>query len=117
LIHERHLRYVAVTGRATDAFVHVYAVIEIDVVGQIVDARPLYGFARACALADRFKIGAVGPNLRVTVHADLSRGDSRRGGSFNRSVTIAAINSVIACVMLVAELKGLLALYESACIP
>jgi len=51
LPHERHAINLAVAGRAADALVHVNAVVEVDEVRQIVDARPLNRFAAAEALA------------------------------------------------------------------
>ena len=73
LIHERHLADVAMTRRAADAFVDVNTVIEIDVIGHVVNSSPLNRLARSRALSDRLKVGAVGPNLRVAVHAGLRR--------------------------------------------
>lgn len=45
LINDRHLRHVAVTGRAAYALLDVNAVIEIDVIRQIVNPHPLYWFS------------------------------------------------------------------------
>ena len=99
-----------VTGGTPDTFVDVNAVIEIDEVGQVMHAGPLYGLARAVALTNRLQVRAVGKQHRMTIQASLGRrhtGESRR---FDRSVAVAAINPVIARVVLVAELHGLLAL-------
>src|SRR2546422_2205360 len=68
LISDRHLVHPAMTRRAADAFVHVNAVIEIDVVGEIVDTPPLNWFTRAKAGADRFEVRTVGPDLFVAIH-------------------------------------------------
>src|SRR5690242_13583362 len=97
------------TGRAADAFVDMNAVVEIDIVGQVVDPRPFNRFARACALSDRLQVRAVRPNLRVAIHAGLRRWDSSRRGSLNRCMTVAAVNAVVSSVVLVAELHWLLA--------
>jgi hypothetical protein len=40
-IHQRHLVYSSMTRRAAYALVEMNAVIEIDVIGKIVDSRPL----------------------------------------------------------------------------
>jgi len=95
----------------------VNAVIEIDVVGKVVDSRPLNRLACARALSDRLQVRTVRPYLRVAVHAGLRRRNSRRSGSLNRSMTIAAINAVVSGMVLMAELHGLLALRECSCVP
>ncbi len=109
LISQRHQIDSPVTSRTPDAFVHVNAVIEISKVGKVVHPRPLDRLARAPALSDRFEIRAVRPDLRMAIHACLGRRNPGEGELLDRRVTIAAINSVIADVMLMAELNGLLA--------
>src|SRR5437660_11124462 len=91
LIHHRHLRDVAVTGRAADAFVDMNAVIEIDVIRQIVDSHPFDWLSGARALADRLQVWAVRLNLRVTVHAGLRRRDCVSRSSLDECVARATI--------------------------
>src|SRR5690606_40355803 len=77
----RHLVDPAVAARATDAVVHVNAVIEVDVVGQVVDAVPLHRDAGLPALEDGGQLRRVRPDLRVARHAGLGgwhRGRARR---------------------------------------
>jgi len=113
LICKRHQINSPVTSRATDSFVHVNAVIEINEVGQIVDARPLDRLSSAPALTNRLEVRAIGPDLRVTVHAGLRRRNARVGELLDRCMTITAIDSVIADVMLVAKLNRLLSRKKS----
>ena len=108
LVDHRHLIDAAVTRRTTNAFVHVNAVVEIDVVGKIVNPSPFERLAGAEAGAHRLEIGAIRPDLFVTVHADRSRGNTRRRGCLNRCVAITAINAIIADVVFMAELNRLL---------
>jgi hypothetical protein len=108
LIRERHQINSSVTRRAADSFVHVNAVIEINEVGQIVNPRPLDRLASAPAFTNRLEVRAIGPDLRVTVHASFRRRNARVSELLDRRVTVAAIDSVIADVMFVAELNGLL---------
>src|SRR5205085_8443643 len=61
---ERHLVHLAVTGRATDAFVQMDAVVEVNVVRQIVNADPLERPAGLPTVADWLKDWRVFPNLR-----------------------------------------------------
>jgi len=116
LIRERHLVHAAVTRRAAHTFVDVDAVVEIGEVRKIVHASPSNRFARAPALADRFQIRTVSPDLCVTTHTGPSRGDSRKSALLNRSVAIAAIDAVVADMMFVAELNRLLARKKSLCV-
>jgi len=109
LISERHQINSPVTRRATDALVDVNAVIEINEVGQIVHPRPFDRLTRAPALANGLEIRTVGPNLRVAIHASLCRRNASISELFDGRVTVTAIYSVIAHVMLVTELNGLLA--------
>jgi hypothetical protein len=108
LINHRHLIDATMTGRAADALVHMNAVIEIDVVGQIVHPRPLERRAVLETGAHRLEIRAVRPDLFVTVHAHSRRGNARRSGRLNGSVTIPAIDAIVADMMFMAELNRLL---------
>ena len=81
--------------------------IEINVIGKIVNARPFDRDAGFPAFADGFEIGRRSKKLRVAVHARFRRGHSGARGAFNGSMTITAINTIIADVMLMAELNGL----------
>lgn len=112
LISQRHQINSPVTGRAPHALVHVNAVIEINEVGQVVNARPFDRFAASPTLAYGFQVRAVRPNLRVAIHTGLGRRDPRKRELLNGRVTVAAIDPLIAGVMLVAELNGLFAREE-----
>ena len=59
------------TGRTADAFIHVDAVIEIDIIRQVVNANPFEWLTSAKAGADRFEIRTVGPYLLVAIHAGV----------------------------------------------
>src|SRR5262245_7541633 len=113
LISQRHQIDSPMTGRTSHAFVYVNAVIEIDEVGQVINTLPLDGFACAPALANRLKIRAVGPDLRMAVHTRLGWRDSSKREFLDGSMAVAAIDPVIADMMLVTELDRLLAREES----
>ena len=112
LISQRHQIDSPMTGRTSHAFVHVNAVIEIDEVGQVINTLPLDRLACAPALANRFEIRTVSPDLRMAVHTSLGRWDSSKRELLDGSMAVAAIDSVIADVMLVTELDRLLAREE-----
>ena len=90
------------------------AVVEIDEIGEIVDACPVNRLIVFKTFTHQPEILAVGEELRVAVHACLDRRNSSKGGILDRRVTIAAIDAIVACVMLVAELQRLLAWDKSA---
>jgi predicted nucleotidyltransferase len=96
-----------VTRGATDPFIDVNTVLEVNEIRQIVHPRPLDRPARAKAVAHRFQNRAFGPNLRVAIHADFRARDSRKSLGLDRSVAVAAIDPIIADVMLMAELNRL----------
>ena len=105
---ERHLIDAAVTGGAANAFVDVDAMIEVNESRQIVHARPLNRSARAETLSYRLQRGAVGPDLRVAVHADLGGRNTGEGAIFDGCVAISAINAVVPDVVFVTERDWLL---------
>src|SRR5208337_3420654 len=107
LVHQRHLVHRAVTGVAAHTLIHVDAVIEIYVVGQLVDARPFERAARAETFADGPQISRVGPDLRVAVDAGLGGRDAGETRLFDRGVTVAAVDAEPGHVVLVAEGDGL----------
>jgi len=90
-------------GRAANSLRHVNAVIEIDEVGQRINARPGDRRGITEARADRLEDARAGPDLRMTRHTGLRRWHSRRGGNFRRAMAIAAIQPELAHVVLVAE--------------
>ena len=92
---------------AADALVDVDAVIEIDEVGKLVDARPLQGLAGPVTGADGLEQLGIRPYLRMAVHAGLGRRNAGETGSLDRSVTVAAIDAQTGDVVLVAEGNGL----------
>lgn len=59
------------TGRAPNALVHVNTVIEVGIVGKIVDPDPLDRFTGAKTGANWFEIRTVSPDLLMTVHASF----------------------------------------------
>ena len=96
-------------SRAADALVDVNAVIEIDEARQIMHSRPLQRFSGAETFTHRLQNRALGPDLCVTVHADLGGRDAGEGGLFHRSMAVTAIDAVVTDVMFVAELDRLAA--------
>ena len=104
---EWHLIDAAMARRAADALRDMDRVIEINVVRQVVDAVPVNRDARLPAIAHRRKVGRRREQLRVAVHAGLDRGHSSGRTAFDGRVAIAAVDAIIADVMLVAELNRL----------
>src|SRR5215212_3024394 len=114
LVDGRHRVHAPVAGGAAHALVDVDRVVEVDEVGQVVDSRPLDGLVVAVAGADDLQVRALVPDLRVAVHAGLGRRHPGRVRRLDRGVAVAAVDAVVADVVLVRELDGLLHLDELA---
>lgn len=106
---ERHLVHLAVACRATDAFVHVDAVVEIDEIGKIVDAIPPDRNARGKTLPDRLQQRGLCPELRMAGHARFRGRHARVVGILNGRVTVTAIDAETIDVVLVTERDRLFA--------
>jgi hypothetical protein len=84
------------TRHATDAPADMGTVIEIDVVGQIVNANPRNRFVGRHALAKRFGRLQSGGNFLMAVHAKRRWRNRGKGGMFHRRVAIPAIQAHLA---------------------
>jgi hypothetical protein len=104
---ERHLIHPAVASLTTHSLVDVDAVIEIDIIRQIVHAPPWDGGIVAEARAHRFKRWAGEPDLRMAVHASLGGWNVGEARSLDRSVAIAAVKANAAHMVGMAERNGL----------
>jgi hypothetical protein len=108
---ERHLVQTSVASFAAHSLVHVDAVIEIDEVGQIIDAIPAYGLVLAQAGAHRFQHIAVFPNLLMTVHACGCGRHPCKRTHFDGVVAVTAINTDPSNVVCMAKRHGLIDWY------
>jgi len=99
----RHLVDAAVTLDAGNAFGDVDAVIEIDEVGQRVNTVPGDRQAALRAAPQGRKDVGLGEELRVARQADGRRRQAGEGARFDRREAVAAIESVVADVVLVTE--------------
>jgi hypothetical protein len=105
------------TRGTPDTFLYVNAVIEVGVVWQVVYPDPLDGFVFPQAGADWFEISALSPDLLVTTHAGFSCRQARSRRGFNSSVTVAAVKTVIADMVLMTKLDRLLSLDPLSGVP
>jgi hypothetical protein len=78
---ERHAIDLTMAGRASDALVHVDAVIEVREVRKVVHARPRDRTSASEARTNRFQERARRENLRMAIHAGL-RGRNARERRF-----------------------------------
>jgi len=109
LEHQRHLIHLPVTRRTSNALADVNPVIEVCKIAQPVNFHPFNRFIRAKALAHRLQVGCVIKQYRMAVHASLRWRNARRRRLLYTRVAVAAIDSIVSNVVLVAELNGLLA--------
>lgn len=66
--------------------------IEIRVIGYLVDSYPVDWISALPTLSHRGQFGIIGLNLRVAVHAGLRRGNIRVGRNLHVGVTVPAIH-------------------------
>src|SRR3954453_13074667 len=103
LPRKRHTVHTPVALCAADSLVYVDTVVEVHILGKVIDSRPLNGFAAPIAFPDRLERRAGRPHLRVAVHTGFGGGDIRESRVFNRRMAVAAINAQAANMMFVAE--------------
>src|SRR6185503_15122315 len=82
-------------------------VVEVDEVRQVVDLDPRDRQPAPEAGAHRLQVWAIRPDLGVAVDARLARRNARTGRLLDRGVAVAAIDTELTGVVLVAELDGL----------
>jgi hypothetical protein len=111
---KRHLVQTSVASFAAHSLIHVNAVIEIDEVGQIIDAIPAYGLVLAQTGAHRFQHLAVSPKLLMTVHACRCGRHPGKRTHFNRVVAVPAVNADPGHVMCMAKRHWLVEWYPFA---
>ena len=90
-------------GLAADPLVDVNAVVEIDEVGEIVDAVPLESGIVAEAGAHRLEHGRLTPDLGVTGHTGFGGGNAGKTALVDGRVAIATVEAHPGNVMLVTK--------------
>lgn len=115
LFHQRHAVHLAVARRAAHALGHVNTVVEIDIVGKLMDPTPMNRLILCQTIAYRRQHRRVGPDLRMTRHARFRRGDFRKPSFLDRFVAIAAIEAETSDMMSVAKRYGLFKRYRLVC--
>lgn len=99
----RHLAHRAMTRNAAHAFLHVYAVIEIGEVGQVIHAHPFDGFVLAPTRAHGFEHFRGVVNLGMAGHARFGGRNAGKIAFLHGSVAIAAIKPELRDVVAMAE--------------
>src|SRR5438128_2709401 len=72
--------------------IYMNRMVEIDVIGELVDLHPGNGLARLVTLAHQRQLGVIPQNLIVAIHAGRGGRDVRVPGFLDSVVTIAAID-------------------------
>src|SRR5689334_13562468 len=94
LVRERHQVDSSVARSTADALVDVNAVIEIDEIRKVVNARPRQRLTGAETGAHRLENHRIGPDLRMAGHTDLGGWYARHRRCFHRRMAIPAIEAV-----------------------
>ena len=108
LIHERHFIDRPVAGDARHTLSDVDAMVEVDEIGEVMNAVPLHRLSRAIGVANGLKQCGVGPNLRVTGHTRFRGRNSRKCRLLDGTMTIPAVDPQASHVMLMAKRDGLI---------
>jgi hypothetical protein len=97
-----------VTGHAADALVHVNGVIEVDELGNLVDAVPDHRLVLDEALSDRVEDRALVPDLRMAIHTELGGRDAGEGALLDGVVAVPTVDALVSGVVPMVELQRLL---------
>ena len=81
-----------VTAHAADPRRQMHAVIEVRVIGEVVDALPLDRLPRDPARPDRIEASGLGSDDRVATHAGLRRWDHRLSGGLHVGVAVPTVD-------------------------
>jgi len=100
---QRHPVDAPVTRRATDTFVDVDTMVEINEARKIVNPGPLDRLIIAKTIAHGRQYRAIGPDLIVAIHTGFGGRNAGERAVFHRCVAVAAVDAVVADVVLVAE--------------
>lgn len=98
LMDDVHAIDSAMAFDAADALSDVGAVIEIDIIAQVMHLDPVDGLTGCEAIEDGLEAGAVFMNHGVAIHADLGGGDGGEGCAFDGAVAVAAIEAELPSV-------------------
>jgi hypothetical protein len=93
VVDDFHVVDVAVASDATDSAIHVNRVIEVDVVRGFMNPDPRNRIARLPRLANCGKLGTLGFDLSVAVHAGLGGWNIGVGGFFNSRMAVTTIHA------------------------
>lgn len=103
-----HLRYVAVALGTIHTPGNMPRVIELNVVGKIVDLHPLQWLLLIVALFQEFDIGSLGCDRTVTVHTSGRIRNRCMSASFYAGMTITTVYLIVAGMDLVVKRNWLI---------
>jgi len=107
--HQWHGGDLTVARFARHTSMNVNAVIEVNKIGQSVDACPTDRTVFSKARAHWFEHRTIGPNLRMAVHAGLCRRNSGKRTFLNRRVAVSAVDPDSPDVVFMTERNRLIA--------
>ncbi len=103
VVDDLHLIHLPVAAHAAHASVYMHRVMEIRIVGGLVDLHPLDGFAGLPRIPHQLEFRILALDLRMAVHADLSGRDVRIRRSLDVRMAIAAIHPQLSGMDLVGK--------------
>lgn len=115
LVNNLHFIHSAMAAVATDTAIHVNSVVEVGIIGNLVDSNPVNRLACFPTFTHGFELGACGFDLGMAGHAGLCAGNVRVGGDLHEAMAIAAIHAQLLHVDHVREWNRLRGLVADAC--
>jgi len=109
-----HFVDLAVTTDATYAAAYVDGVVEVGVVGNVVNLDPGNWFTCSPAVTNGLKFGVVLLNVAVTIHTGLRGGKIGMAANFDVAVAITAVHAKLGYMELVIKGNGLNGLVSHA---
>src|SRR5579871_4659227 len=92
-----------VAGRAADPFRDMDAVVEIDIIRNAIDTRPVQRLMLRETVANRLQDSRIGPDLGMTGHADTRGRQTGKRGALDACMAITAVEPQAADMVFVAE--------------
>ena len=115
LVNDLHFIHRAMAAVATDTAIHVNSMVEIGIIGNLVNSNPVDRLAGFPAFTNGFQFGACGFDLRVAGHAGLGAGDVRVRSDLHEAMAVATIHAQLLHVDHVRKWNGLGGLVADTC--
>ena len=98
LEYDFHVVDSTVAGHASDSLLHMCRVVEVNIIGEVMDSNPLDRFSALPTSAYWGEFLTLGVELRVAIHASFGCGDRGVLRVFDCGVAVATVDCQLAGV-------------------